>query len=122
MTLVKTLLFIFILLFFASCASNNVYIKNDQKKKVYIEKANNGDLEAMLFLNQYYSFPHTKEGLFYYNKWFKNIKKNNNKEHILKLAMIYAKYQDMFPNAKERVMTLFSYINTEKNYNRNSVM
>ena len=116
MTFIKTILFLFILLFFASCASNNVYIKNEQNKNSFIEKANNGDLEAMISLNQYYNFPHTKEGLFYYNKWFKNISKKNKENNILKLASIYGKYQDMFPNGEEKVTTLFSYINNKKNY------
>ena len=116
MTLPKTLLFLFILLFFASCASNNVYLKSEKEKNTFIKKANNGDLEAMISLNQYYNFPHTKEGLFYYNKWFKNISKKNKENNILKLASIYGKYQDMFPNGEEKVTTLFSYINNKKDY------
>ncbi|MCJ8325460.1 MAG: hypothetical protein MJK08_00020 [Campylobacterales bacterium] len=116
MTIIRTLLFLFILLFFASCASNNVYLKSEKEKNTFIKKANHGNLDAMILLNQHYDFPHTEEGLYYYNKWYNNISKNNKENNILKLAIIYGKYQNMFPNGKDKTLKLFSYIDKENNY------
>lgn len=67
-------------------------------KEELIKSAQNGNIKAMIELGHKHRFPHTKEGLVYFNKWHKNISQNHNPKEIYELAMIYKKYADMLIN------------------------
>lgn len=98
---------VFTIIFFASCASNQVSLNNIESKKDLINQANEGSIKAMLDLNKHYNFPQTKEGLEYFNKWYKLIDSKDDKEEIFKVTKIYEDYADMFINGKTKVLNLY---------------
>lgn len=104
----KILLSIILMFFFTACSSITPNIASKEQKNELIKKANNHNIEAMLLLNKYYDFPQTKEGLYYYEKWFKEISNKDNAETIYNIANIYNKYYDMFINGEDKVLSLYS--------------
>ena len=86
-------LVLFTMIFFAGCSFNNLSKNEVESKSQLIEKANDGDIKAMLDLNEYYSFPQTQEGLYYFNKWYSSIDKKDNKEDIYNIGKVYFEYK-----------------------------
>jgi len=100
------------ILLFVGCANLDLPTKHDKAKyditkEQLIKDVNNGELKSMIGLNKLYHFPETKEGLFYFNKWYKIVEKSNDNKLILKIADIYFKYKDMFADGNNRVCNLY---------------
>jgi|TARA_R110002033_G_scaffold9971_4_gene32765 TPR repeat protein len=104
MKLLSSLLFI--ALFFVACSNINPENRNIESKEILIQKANNNNIDAMLDLVKYYKFPETKEGLYYFNKWYPLIEKSKDTQGQTNIAEIYYKYADMFINGKEKATNL----------------
>jgi hypothetical protein len=106
---------LFSILVFSGCVSSNTPTKTETKakvkseKQILIDKANNGDIKAMIELNRFYLFPQTKEGLELYTKWYPLILQNKNLGDILEFIPIFEKYQAMFINGKDKVNSLKEY-------------
>lgn len=98
---------IFLILFLTGCATTNLTKNSIEPRDNLIQKANNGDIQAMVKLNEYYKFPTTKEGLYYFNEWYKTIDKNDSPKDINNIAKIYYKYKDMFINGKMKALKLY---------------
>ncbi|MGB9801960.1 MAG: hypothetical protein ACPLSX_03255, partial [Arcobacter sp.] len=106
MKLLSSLLFI--ALFFVACSNINPENRNIESKEILIQKANNNNIDAMLDLVKYYKFPETKEGLYYFNKWYPLIEKSKDTQGQTNIAKTYYKYADMFINGKEKATNLLT--------------
>ncbi|MFY9074485.1 tetratricopeptide repeat protein [Malaciobacter mytili] len=95
------------LLFLTGCSTLN-FQNTVSSKEELINKANKGDIKAMIALNKYYKFPETKEGFDLYNKWYETINKEDKTEDILEFANIFSKYNDMFINGKQKTQHLYN--------------
>lgn len=109
----------FLLLFFTACSTVNLSKGTIEQKDILIKKADNGNIQAMIKLSEHYKFPLTKEGLYYFNKWYKNIDKNDNKQDINNIAAIYYKYKDMFINGESRSLKLYELSSSLGNLDAN---
>lgn len=94
-------------LFFTGCSSLNLSKTSVDSKEQLIQNAQNGDIHAMVMLNKHYKFPQTKEGLYYFEKWYKSIDEKDNAKDIYEVANIYNQYNDMFINGKDRTIKLY---------------
>ncbi len=104
----KIIILIFLtLLFLTGCSTLNLQNKISSKEE-FVNKANKGDIKAMIALSKYYKFPQTKEGFDFYNSWYKTIEKENNVEDILEFANIFTKYNDMFINGEQKSEALYN--------------
>ncbi|MCV6609037.1 MAG: hypothetical protein OIF32_12560 [Campylobacterales bacterium] len=72
--------------------------KNSSKKEELIKKANSGDINSMLDLNELYLFPQTKEGLDLYNRWIDVVLQSDDIDGIIDIHRVYYKYRKMFVN------------------------
>ena len=90
---------LFMAIVFSSCASNDLQKK--EPKEVLIQKANSGDVKAMISLEEDYNIVNTKNGIFYLEKWHKLLNEKNDKKDLAKLHKIYEKYKFSIANAKE---------------------
>ena len=97
---------LFITLFFAACTNISSTNRNIDSKEKLIQKSNNGNIPAMLDLVEFYNFPETKEGLYYFNKWYPLIEKSEDIQGQTNIAKIYYKYSDMFINGKEKATAI----------------
>ncbi len=95
------------LLFLTGCSTLN-FQNTISSKEILINKANKGDIKAMIALNKYYNFPETKEGFDFYNKWYETINKEDKTKDILEFANIFAKYNNMFINGQEKTQSLYN--------------
>ncbi len=97
-----------VFLFLTGCATNNLPNGSKYSKETLINKANNGDVNAMLELSKYYDFPQTIEGLKYFDKWYKNIDKNKDPKELALIGDIYYDYSDMFLDGETKALTLLN--------------
>ncbi len=97
------------LLFLTGCSTLN-FQNTVSSKEELINKANKGNIKAMIALNKYYKFPETKEGLELYNKWYETINIEHKVEDILEFTSIFAKYNDMFINGQEKTAKLYNLV------------
>lgn len=86
------------ILFFNGCSNLNLVTPNVPNKQTLISNAQQGNINAMIELNEYYSFPQTKEGYDYYNKWFELVLKNKNPKDILAFRETFDKNFELFVN------------------------
>lgn len=103
----NSLIALFALIFFTACSISNLNQNSISSKEELIRASQNGDLNAMYQLKEHYKFPETKEGLYYFDKWYKNINSKNNPQEITKIAKIYDEYADMFINGNQKAHELF---------------
>lgn len=104
------------LLFFTGCANLGLNTNKVKPKQELIEDANDGDTEAIIALANNYNFPKTKEGLYYFNKWYTMLLQTEKPENLSKIAKIYANYDDMFINGENKVVELYKKAIELKNY------
>lgn len=95
------------LVFFSACSVSSFNQNSISSKEELIENSQNGDINAMLQLNEHYKFPETKEGLYYFNKWYKTLDEKDNPKDLTAIAKIYDKYADMFINGNEKAHNLY---------------
>jgi len=95
------------LLLFTGCANLGLNTNKVKPKQELIEDANNGNTKAILALAKNYNFPKTKEGLYYFNKWYEELLNVKSSENLTEIAKIYEEYNDMFINGKEKTVKLY---------------
>ncbi len=95
------------LLLFTGCANLGLDTSKVKPKQELIEDANDGDTKAILALAKNYNFPKTKEGLYYFNKWYKQLLNVKSSENLTEIAKIYEEYNDMFINGKAKTVKLY---------------
>ncbi len=102
----KIIISVFLSLLLTGCSTLN-FQNSVSSKEELINKANKGNIKAMIALNKYYKFPETKEGLDFYNKWYDTINEEDKVSDILEFAKIFAKYNDMFINGEQKSENLY---------------
>lgn len=100
------ILLCFMTLFFISCSTLSP--EKISSKGLLIIKANQGDVKAMLSLKNQYDFLNTKNGIFYYEKWYKLIDEKSNKNDVYKLYKIFKKYKYNIANGEEKSKKLLT--------------
>ncbi len=97
------------LLLFTGCSTLN-FQNTISSKEELINRANKGDIKAIVVLNKYYKFPETKEGLDLYNKWYDDINKEDDPKDILEFSKIFKKYNSMFINGVQKSKKLYNLL------------
>lgn len=98
---------LFTLFFFTACSVSNLNQNSVSSKEELIKASQTGDIKAMLQLHEHYKFPQTKEGLYYFNKWYTNINKQHDPKDITAIAKVYDEYSKMFINENQKAQKLY---------------
>ena len=101
-------------LFFVSCSS--LEPQKIESKDLLIKKANQGDIKAMVSLEKNYNFVNSKEGLFYYEKWYKLIDNKSDKNDVYSLYKIFEEYKYNIANGKIKSKKLLELSKNSKNF------
>ncbi|TXR53128.1 sel1 repeat family protein [Reinekea thalattae] len=79
----------------ASNQGDSVLTQQDPKE-VLIERANSGDVEAMIELDERFLFHQYLPGLILYKEWYDIVLESTDADAIYLYASMYIKYQDMY--------------------------
>ncbi len=85
----------------------NIYAETISQSE-YIQKADSGNLEAIIELNNTYPyFLRTKTGRNAYERWYQTILESNDANTLSKFIKIYNTYEDYFVNQEKKIKTLY---------------
>ena len=110
----NSIFLIFTALFLISCSSNN--LEKIEPKESLVQKANNGDLKAMISLENDYNFINSKEGVFYFEKWYKFINKNSDKNDLIALHKIYDNHKVSISDGKVKSEQILDIVRNRKDF------
>lgn len=108
-----------VLLLFTGCVNTSPENANIEPKQTLINEANSGNTKAILKLVEHYEFPATKEGLYYFNKWYDNLYNEKDLEQLVKVADVYYEYNSMFINGKSKASKLYEFAAIKGNIKAN---